>query len=401
MEISTDHQKGSVFGSTLLITGSCIGAGMLGLPVLAAQGGFLPSIIMFCLCWAFMAATGLLLLEVNLWFTGEVSIITMAGRTLGRIGQAFGWVLFCFLFYSLLVAFVSGCGELVADFSEEIFGLAVPLWTGSVLFVVLFGILVYLGTLAVDRFNRVLMAGLIVTYLILVALGIPHIKIDLLRHIDWKASLLALPAMVISFGYHNLVPSITTYLQHDARKLRIAILAGSAIPLLIYLVWMAIVMGLVPLEQFRQALTDGDMATHVLRKASGVKWIVDLSQYFAFFAIVTTLLGVSLSFVDFLADGLHIKKTAAGKASICLLVLAPPLLMGILYPKLFLKALSYAGAFGAVILFGIMPALMVWSGRYREKIARPTMLPGGKPALLLVILFASVIFLLQLAQEVF
>ncbi|NGX44712.1 MAG: hypothetical protein K1060chlam3_00887, partial [Candidatus Anoxychlamydiales bacterium] len=38
-------QPGSVLGGMLLIAGSCIGAGMLGLPVLLGLTGFFPSII--------------------------------------------------------------------------------------------------------------------------------------------------------------------------------------------------------------------------------------------------------------------------------------------------------------------------------------------------------------------
>ena len=70
---SNHVSQGRVLGATLLVAGCCIGAGMLGLPILTALGGFKPTIILFVLCWLFMAGTGLLLLEVNLWFTEEVS----------------------------------------------------------------------------------------------------------------------------------------------------------------------------------------------------------------------------------------------------------------------------------------------------------------------------------------
>src|SRR5688572_4400078 len=112
--MSDDHsiREGSVLGGVLLIAGCCIGAGMLGLPVLSAAAGFIPSFVLFVLCWLFMVVTGLLLLEVNLLFTEEVSIISMAGRTLGKVGQAVGWVCFLFLFYCLMVAYVAGSGVL-------------------------------------------------------------------------------------------------------------------------------------------------------------------------------------------------------------------------------------------------------------------------------------------------
>jgi hypothetical protein len=55
-------------------------------------------------------------------------------------------------------------------------------------------------------------------------------------------------------------------------------------------------------------------------------------------------------------------------------------------------ALNYAGAFGAVILFGILPALMVWSGRYIKGISGEKIVPGGKITLGAIILFAAVAF---------
>ena len=46
--------SGSVAGGILLIAGCCIGAGMLGLPVLSAIAGFEPSVILFFISWIFM-----------------------------------------------------------------------------------------------------------------------------------------------------------------------------------------------------------------------------------------------------------------------------------------------------------------------------------------------------------
>ncbi|MES2272690.1 MAG: aromatic amino acid transport family protein, partial [Chlamydiota bacterium] len=53
-----------VFGGTLLVAGTSIGAGMLALPVVTASGGFLPALFVYFLCWLFMTCTGLLLLEI-------------------------------------------------------------------------------------------------------------------------------------------------------------------------------------------------------------------------------------------------------------------------------------------------------------------------------------------------
>lgn len=395
--------KGSLPGAILLVAGCCIGAGMLGLPVLSALSGFEPTIYLFILSWLFMLTTGLLVLEINLWFKDEINIVTMAERTLGLYGKAIAWSIFLFLFYCLMVAYASGSGELFADFVYDITKTSIPAWMGSLLMIVIFAVLIYLGTVAVDHFNRFLVLGLVVSYILLVFLGGSHVNNDYLKHKDWTASVIVIPAMIVSFGFHNLIPSLTTYLNHDAKRLKVALVLGSAIPLVIYLIWEWLLLGLIPVEGdtgFREALNSGDITTRVLRNAVQGNLIVDIAQYFAFFAIVTSFLAVALSFVDFLSDGLHIKKTSKGKVFLCSLALLPPFIFAIVYPKLFLVALNYAGGFGAVILFGLLPAAMVWSGRYKKKLNHAQMVPGGRFTLILVILGSIAIIGLQLLQEI-
>lgn len=388
------ERPGSLLGGVLLVAGCCIGAGMLGLPVLSAKAGFQPSLLMFFICWLFMVITGLLLLEVNLWFGKEISIITMAGRTLGNLGKAVSWFVFLFLFYSLMVAYIAASGSLMTDFIGEATGYHWHHSVGGFLFCLLFGVLLYLGTGAVDWFNRLLMIGLIFSYVILVAVGTPHVKSDLLQHRDWSVATMVIPAIIVSFGFHNLIPSLTTYFHGHVKSLKGVIVLGSAIPLVIYLIWEWLILGIVPLQNFQTALDQGEIATEALKEAVGASWVVDIAQSFAFFAIVTSFLSVALSFVDFLSDGLKIKKTRRGKLLLASFVLGPPFLCAWLYPTIFLSALNIAGGFGAVILFGILPALMVWKGRYT--LGLPQIVPGGKPLLLGIIAFSLWVIVLQL-----
>lgn len=396
--MTTQTKAGSLAGAILLIAGCCIGAGMLGLPVTSALAGFKPSLFMFLLSWLFMTTTALLLLEVNSWFGDEAGIISMADRTLGVAGKVAGWVCFVFLFYALGIAYISASGELISGFAKELTGIETAPWMGSLAVSLLFGLFVYLGTHSVDVFNRFLMFGLVLTYILLVIFGAPHVNTEYLQHKNWSISVLLLPLMIVSFGFHNLIPSLATYLKHDVKRLYIAIVCGSGIPLLVYLVWEWLILGLVPVtgnQGFVEVVQEGSMATEILKNAIGMSWVVDVAQYFAFFAILTSFLGNSLSFVDFLADGLHIKKTPWGKIFLCLLVIGPSFILSIIYPRLFLIALNYAGAFGAVILFGIMPALMVWFGRYYKGIGEKKLVPGGKPVLLAVILISLGVMALQ------
>lgn len=391
-------KKGSLFGGILLVAGCCIGAGMLGLPVLSANAGFVPSSAMFLICWLFMLTTGLLLLEVNLWFGEEVNILTMAEKTLGKFAKGVCWFVYLFLFYSLMVAYVAASGSLISDAAGWA-GYFIPHGVGAVLFCLFFGVLLFLGLGAADWFNRALMGGLIITYVWLVGLGVPHVNLSLLKNHDWSAATMVIPAAIISFGFHNLVPSLTNYYKSHVKSLVTVIAVGSAIPLVIYLLWEWVILGLTPLSEFKEALDQGEIATEALKDAVGSAWIGDVAQTFAFFAIITSFLSVAVSFVDFLADGLSIKKDFFGKIILALLVLMPPLLFALFYPSIFLNALNYAGGYGAVFIFGIIPALMVWQGRYRKKLGFPSIVPGGKPLLIAVMLFSAAVMVLQFTSQ--
>jgi tyrosine-specific transport protein len=389
--------SGSIIGGMLLITGSCIGAGMLALPILTGLAGFFPALLMFFCAWAFMTITGLLLVEVNGWFTGKVNFISMAGHTLGRFGRTLSWILYLFLFYALLVAYTSGSGNLASTFFHS----KLPIWAGSLFFVLLFGWLIYLGTRPVDLWNRILMAGKILAFVAMVVLGIKYITPGLLFRTDAPAMFAALPVLVISFGYHNMIPTLVSYMKGDLKRVRITILGGSLFAFAIYLIWEIIVLGIVPLEGpsgILDSLRQDREASQAVAGVLGSSWVGTFGQCLAFFAILTSFLAQGLSLVHFLADGLKVQVKEREPIGLCALALLPPLALSLIYPQLFFKALNFAGGICAVILFGVLPVSMVWIGRYRKGVASPYQVSGGKPLLIGVLAFALFILFFQLSS---
>lgn len=386
-------QSGSAIGCSLLIAGSCIGAGMLALPIVSGQMGFFPSLVMFLVAGSFMTCTALLLVEVNTWFDGPVNLISMVEHTLGPIGRYLCWLLYLFLFYALIVAYMSGSGNHVAAL------IPVPDWVGTFFFVVVFAGIVYLGTRPVDLMNRGLMVGKISAYVGLLILGFSHVKASYLAYAQVDTKILAaLPVLVISFGFHNMIPSMVHYLDGDVKRVRKAILGGALFALLIYLFWQLIVLGALPEKMIKLAYREDVDAAQALRNYLQVSTVGIFAQCLAFFAILTSFLAQTLSLVHFLRDGLKIKHSVRENPYLCMLALAPPLLCTILYPQIFFKALNFAGGICAVILFGIFPALMVWIGRYKKNLESPARVPGGRPLLTCIFLFALLVFSYQLTQ---
>lgn len=384
MELS---KGGSVIGGCLILAGTAIGGGMLALPVLTAAGGFWPAVVIYILCWLFMTATGLLLMEVFLWSNEETNIISMAQMTLGMPGKVFAWILYLFFFYTLTVAYISGGGGLVKDAFEAFDIKELPGWLSPLLFVLIFAPFVAVGAKAVDSINRLLMAGLILSFLVFVVLGIKHIEINFLTHFSWPLAVIATPVVFTSFGFQGTVPSITNYLDRNPSKVKKAIFWGTFIPLITYILWEGLILGVVPKEQLLQAKLQQQSAVAPLKNILHFPWLFKVGEFFAFFALVTSFLGVSLGLLDFMSDGLKIKKDLLGRLFLSLLIFVPPLTFSMINPCIFLNALHYAGGLGSALLLGLLPILMVWRGRYTLKFKSDYSLFGGRVSLCLLILF--------------
>ncbi|CDR34167.1 amino acid permease [Criblamydia sequanensis] len=380
-------QTDRMLKGALLVAGTSIGGGMLALPVETFWGGFLPSIVIYFICWALMASTGLLILETSLWMHEESNLVSMAEKTTGSYGKIFAWVLYLFLFYMLTLAYVTGCGGLLRElFHNQISEKAAP-W----IFAGLFAPFIFSGPRVVSKLNVFLMAGLFIFYFAFVYFGISHIKIDLLKRIDISKSLIGLPVAFTAFAYQGIVPTLFGYLKHDAKATRKAILIGSSLPFFAYVLWQGLIMGIVPPfgeGSLSEAHQLGQNAVYPLKGYLQDPRIYVVGQFFSFFALITSFFGVTLGLLDFLADGLKVRKTPKGRFLLCLATLMPPLLITLYNPNLFLSSLSLAGGFGCALLLGLLPVVMVYKGRYEKKFEEKSYrFPGGKGVLIFIAAF--------------
>lgn len=375
-----------MLGSILLIGGTAIGAGMLALPVLTAEAGFFPSSLLFIAIWAFTLFTALLIVEVNLSFEGEVNLISMTKTILGKRAATLCWIFFLLLLYSLTSAYLSGSGSIISEFVRVNFGFTIPAPFEPIIPLTLFGLFVMAGTHAVDQANRLFAAGLIITYIGLVAAALPEVMSSRFTIQNYGLLFAAVPVAVTSFGFHIVIPTVVSYLEHNVKLIKKAVIMGSVIPLFVYLLWQFVILGVIPLEKARGALAEGAPITKALSDVVGAPWIVGFGVAFSFFAIVTSFLGVSLALFSFLKDGFQRKSK-----SIIFLTFLPPLVFVELFPHGFIKALQYAGVIVALIS-GILPAAMAYQAR-RVGRATPYRVAGGNGSLLFAILLSLLIII--------
>ncbi|MGC2596151.1 MAG: aromatic amino acid transport family protein [Rhabdochlamydiaceae bacterium] len=393
------HSLGHVLGGSLLIAGTMVGVGMLALPVATGDGGFIPAAVIYILCWLFMLCTGLLLLEVCSWMPKDSNLITMAHRLLGPVGKDICWVVYLFLFVTVMIAHVVGGGSVVS----EITGGSAPSWLSMLIYVVIFSPVVYLGTKWVDRLNITLMLGVAATYFLFIAVSYKHVDIHLLSRSDWSKAWIALPVLFTAFTFQVIIPTLMTYMDRNVKKVRLSIILGTSIPLLVYLIWEFLILGIVPADGpngLTEAARKGWNAVMPLKELVRSPILFATGKAFAFFTMTTSYIALSLAYLDFLADGLKVQKKGLKKVLLCLAVFIPPTLVAITYPHIFIIALSYAGGFSCAILFGLFPPVMVWVGRYIKKYDRNPLIPGGKPFLAILILFVLVELGIEVTQEI-
>ncbi|HLD17049.1 MAG TPA: aromatic amino acid transport family protein [Coxiellaceae bacterium] len=353
-------------GAVLLIIGTSIGGGILALPLVTSLGGFWHSSFLLIGVWFLMTLGAFFVLEITLWLPEDSNMVSMARHTLGKIGQGITWIVYLLLLYTLLSAFMAGGTNLLANVLALI-SINFPHWVDSLLFLVLLGSIVADGIRSVDWANRGLMTVKFGSYLLLVILLMPHIQMPLLPKGSWHAVLPAVMPVITSFGFAIVMPSLRGYLMNNVKLLRLSLVIGSLIPLLCYLVWDFVVQGTVSSEgqgglaAMVQAPDAVAQLTNALSDSLNNSWISTIVHVFTAICITTSFLGVSLSLNDFLADGLQVTKKGGGRWICLALTYIPPLIVILLYPGAFIKAISYAGIF-VVILLMLLPGLMFWAG---------------------------------------
>ena len=87
-------------------------------------------------------------------------------------------------------------------------------------------------------------------------------------------------------------------------------------------------------------------------------------NFFAYMAIATSFLGVTLGLFDYIADLFKFDDSVLGRTKTTLVTFLPPLLLSLQFPYGFVIAIGYAGL-AATIWAAIVPALLAKASRQK------------------------------------
>ena len=383
----------SLLGGAFLVTGVCVGGGMLGLPILTSTAGFYPSLIVFFLTWLLMMFTGFLFLEACLWFKGGVNLISMTEKTVGPWGKRLCWLIYLFLFYSLTLAYVDGGAQIISYLTGITYNQGVSIFAAALAFTA------FTPVRFIDLLNIVLMIGLVISYSMLFGLGSSQVNFERLStHIDWPQMLGIFPICFAAFGYQGLIPTLCSHFDYDRKKIIGSIVLGTFFSFIIYLSWQFFVMGIVPYKGangLQEAMVAGQTSIHPVSLALKKPSLVFIGNLFGLFALVTSFIWVALSLRDFLADGLSIQKNIKGRLKLVFLILAPVMVVLYNYPAVFLIALEYAGGFGGAFILALLPIMIIYFGRAKYAKDANFRVFGGKKLLLCLATFVCFEIILE------
>ncbi|ENM3753685.1 tyrosine transporter TyrP [Vibrio cholerae] len=382
-------------GGGLIIAGTSIGAGMLSIPLVSAGIGFGISAIILLGYWCLMTYTALLMIEVHQHADSKATLHTLAKQFLGQKGKYIATLAMFFLFYSLCAAYTAGGGANLTIRLNELTGIEIPTYLGSIIFAFLVAAMVTAGTQLIDKVNRFLF-GLMMLLMILVLMSLsPNITRTYLASAPMGYGLIfvALPVVFTSFGFHGSIPAIVSYLDGNSNNLKKAMYIGSCIPLIVYIFWLMCTLGVAHQDELSQITGLGAMITVLSTTLANSKLSL-LIGFFADLALITSFLGVSLGLFEFIRDTTQ-TSIKGNRIYLAIITFMPPLSFALFYPQGFILALGYA-SIALVVLAIFLPVAMAYKARQLHGNKNLYRVKGGNLAMITSFLIGLAIIISQL-----
>ncbi len=239
------EEKKSFLSGLSILVGTCIGAGVLGLPYIAAKSGFFVVLL-------YILFVGGLIYLVNS-FLGEVVLRTKGNHQLGGyarkyLGKKYGWIMsfgLIFGIYSAIVAFLVGISESLSYlfFSNGNYVLFL-----GIIFGLGMSFLIFKGLNEFKKFEK--WGVLIIFILLALIIGLFFPKIDFLNLLTFNFSHILLPFGVVLFAFMSFsaIPQIKIVLKGKEKLFRKVLWVGTIASILFYLIFTFVVLGYVGLE---------------------------------------------------------------------------------------------------------------------------------------------------------
>lgn len=331
------------WATTFTLTGTIIGAGILGLPYVFAQSGFFVGLSWLIVLGIILGYVMLCLGEVTLRTRAKHQLPGYAERYLGKWGE---WIMFfavVFGIYSALLAYLIGEGSSLSRIFTGGDSYAIYFAFGFWLLMTLFLREGLKGLKKIETWGVLIIIGLI---LIIVVWYFPQVNFDNLNGFD--SSLFFLPFGVVLFALMGFtsIPELRLEIKGKEKKFRKAILIGALIPVFLYALFSFVFVGVL-----------GSEVPEVATLGFG-----NMVVLLGIFTMLTSYFVLSFSLKDIFDLDLDLKEY-----DFILVSLLPLAIYFVLY---FFNMLSFAGilGIGGVISGGLAGILILMMAKKAKKL---------------------------------
>ncbi|MDR1366316.1 MAG: hypothetical protein LBJ13_00160 [Puniceicoccales bacterium] len=328
-----------LWNAIFLVAGITIGASELGLPVSLRHSGYLPAVVGMLGIYICMLASGILLARLFIR-ERQRDLPALFLKYLGKPGAILFNVSYFSLAFCLLVAYWSGL--------QGIFR--------NLLVVIAIGILVFYclrqNFKLLYKLNTILTVGLVICFILLVTASLKPSHASLFHFADWSQLPRSLPFILCSFGYHQVIPMVCQQLDYKTRSINRALFVGTLIPLVFNIIILTVGFRLFSIDELSKAARLGVPVFVLLREHFNANLFLYVGQGFSFFAIITSLLGVSMAMHGALHDIFNGRKILKQWIEILILI---PLFIAMIKPQLFFTVLGIAGGIFGNLMAGLLP----------------------------------------------
>jgi len=343
----------------LLVVGNLIGAGILALPIEAGLEGFLPSLVSMLVFGGAMFYSAVILgNEASAAREITFNYPSLYHRYLGQIGKWVAILANLVILYGLLTAYLTGATSIIIN----LFHIKLSPYLVMLAFFLLITAITIGGMKTVGKYNALLTILMFGSFGLIVVFAGEHMQLSRLTFEDWPLLPIAVPVIITAFHFHNIIPNICRSLDWKPPLIFKTMLIGMVIGFLMNALWILVGIGSLPLKggdvSIVGAFEHNFPATVPMSQIIPSSLFIIGSLVFALLAISTSYLANGLGLMGFIEDMLENHLRIKNKIVQLVCTFGPPLLISLLKPDIFLKAIDVVGGYGIAILFGILPSII-------------------------------------------
>lgn len=335
------------------LVGSTVGVGIFGIPFVFAKAGFLPAILFLVGLTAMVILLNTMYGEVILRTSSRHQMIGYTEKYFGLKAKRLLLFTSSLTVYGAMLAYIIVSGTFLANFFS-FFSYATPTVLSTAFFFI-GAVMILVGIRAVSRFDLIMLGFFIILMTAIALLSVRHIDLGnffLVNREFWFQpfgvmlfalnGMAAVPLMIEAFGDGAHITN------RDGVKLRKALLFGTLIPAVLYLVFALSVVGVSGEATSPEAFSG--LAFFIGQK------IVIIGSVFAVISVSTSFLGLGLALMESFQYDFRLTKFKSW-----LLVVIPPYILFLLGVRNFIETIGLVGGLslsieGIFLLFLYMRA---------------------------------------------